>query len=209
GAYLCVYGMEGPGGYQFVGRTLQMWNRYRKTAEFSKPWLLRFFDQIRFYPVSSEELTQIRHDFPRGDYPLKIEETTFSLAEYLQQLCDDQDSIIAFKDTQQKSFEAERQRWQESGQANFVADEMTEIETDIVALTVQQRGVDSHVAGNIWKVLVEPGEHVIAGQPLLVLEAMKMEIEVVAPAAGMVESIVQQEGAQVHAGQRLLILEKL
>ena len=27
GAYLCVYGMEGPGGYQFVGRTLQMWNR--------------------------------------------------------------------------------------------------------------------------------------------------------------------------------------
>ena len=29
GAYLCIYGMEGPGGYQFVGRTLQMWNRYR------------------------------------------------------------------------------------------------------------------------------------------------------------------------------------
>ena len=34
GAYLCVYGMEGPGGYQFVGRTVQMWNRYRHTAEF-------------------------------------------------------------------------------------------------------------------------------------------------------------------------------
>ena len=29
GAYMCVYGMEGPGGYQFVGRTLQMWNRWR------------------------------------------------------------------------------------------------------------------------------------------------------------------------------------
>lgn len=209
GAYLCVYGMEGPGGYQFVGRTLQMWNRYRQTAEFSKPWLLRFFDQLRFYPVSSEALTQIRHDFPRGDYPLKIEETTFSLAAYQQQLCDDQTSIVAFKETQQKAFEAERQRWQESGQANFVADEITQVETDIVALTAQQRGVDSHVAGNIWKVLVEPGEHVVAGQPLLVLEAMKMEIEVVSPAAGMVERIVQKEGAQVHAGQRLLILEQL
>ena len=34
GAYLCVYGMEGPGGYQFVGRTVQMWNRYRTTPEF-------------------------------------------------------------------------------------------------------------------------------------------------------------------------------
>ena len=32
GAYLCVYGMEGPGGYQFVGRTCQMWNTYRSHA---------------------------------------------------------------------------------------------------------------------------------------------------------------------------------
>jgi urea carboxylase len=209
GAYLCVYGMEGPGGYQFVGRTLQMWNRYRKTTEFTKPWLLRFFDQIRFYPVSSEELTQIRHDFPRGDYPLKIQQTTFSLTDYKQQLADNQKSIIAFAEKRQKAFEAERQDWQNSGQANFIADEMTQVETDIVALSTQQRGVESHVAGNIWKVLVEPGEQVKAGQPLLVLEAMKMEIEVVAPAAGRVASVVQKEGAQVYAGQRLLILEKL
>jgi urea carboxylase len=209
GAYLCVYGMEGPGGYQFVGRTLQMWNRYRQTAEFKKPWLLRFFDQIKFYPVSSAELTQIRHDFPRGDYPLKIEATTFSLADYQQQLCDDQESIVSFKESQQKAFEAERQHWQETGQANFVADEMTQVETDVVALTAEQRAVDSHVAGNIWKILVEPGEKVVAGQPLLVLEAMKMEIEVVSPAAGRVSSLVQKEGAQVHAGQRLLILEKV
>lgn len=49
GAYLCIYGMEGPGGYQFVGRTLQMWNRYRTVEDFGgKPRLLRFFDQIRF-----------------------------------------------------------------------------------------------------------------------------------------------------------------
>ncbi|GLS89882.1 urea carboxylase [Psychromonas marina] len=208
GAYLCVYGMEGPGGYQFVGRTLQMWNRYRKTTEFTKPWLLRFFDQIKFYPVSSEELTQIRHDFPRGDYPLKIEETTFSLADYQQQLVDNQESIVSFKDKQQKAFEAERLQWQKSGQANFVAEEMTQVETDVAALTTEQRGVDSHVAGNIWKVLVKPGEQVKAGQPLLVLEAMKMEIEVVSPSAGIVAGVVQKEGAQVHAGQRLLILEK-
>jgi urea carboxylase len=69
--------MEGPGGYQFVGRTLQMWNRYRQTAEFKQPWLLNFFDQIRFYEVSSEELKQIRRDFPQGRYPLKIEESQF------------------------------------------------------------------------------------------------------------------------------------
>ncbi len=51
GAYLCVYGMEGPGGYQLFGRTIQVWNSYRRSGEFlEQPWLLRFFDQIRFFP---------------------------------------------------------------------------------------------------------------------------------------------------------------
>ncbi len=36
GAYLCVYGMEGPGGYQFVGRTVQMWNRHRSDRPSSR-----------------------------------------------------------------------------------------------------------------------------------------------------------------------------
>ena len=35
GAYMCVYGMEEPGGYQLFGRTIQMWNSWRQTAEFS------------------------------------------------------------------------------------------------------------------------------------------------------------------------------
>ena len=85
GAYLCVYGMEGPGGYQFVGRTVQMWNRYRQTAEFrdGKQWLLRFFDQIRFYPVSSDELMKMRAGFPYGRHPLRIEESRLDLGEYL------------------------------------------------------------------------------------------------------------------------------
>ena len=67
GAYLCIYGMEGPGGYQFVGRTCRMWNTYKVTAEFTrdKPWLLRFFDQIRFYPVSGAELRGFRGILPR------------------------------------------------------------------------------------------------------------------------------------------------
>ena len=37
GAYLCIYGMEGPGGYQFVGRTMQVWNRYRRGPHRSSP----------------------------------------------------------------------------------------------------------------------------------------------------------------------------
>jgi urea carboxylase len=67
GAYLCVYGMEGPGGYQFVGRTLQMWNRYREIKDFAgRPYLLRFFDQIRFYEDSLlRSLSRRTHAHPR------------------------------------------------------------------------------------------------------------------------------------------------
>jgi urea carboxylase len=125
GSYLCVYGMEGPGGYQFVGRTLQMWNRYRTTPYFQQPWLLQFFDQIRFYPVSADELQTIRRQHPRGQYPLKIETTTFSLATYQTLIDNNADAITQCKSRQQAAFEAEKQRWADSGQANFIAEDVT------------------------------------------------------------------------------------
>ena len=120
GAYLCVYGMEGPGGYQFVGRTLQMWNRGKNQVDFEagRPWLLRFFDQIRFFPVTAAELEQIRHDFPAGHYHLKIEETEFDFGAYRDFLHANHAAIERFKLQQQQAFEAERQRWIESGELN-------------------------------------------------------------------------------------------
>ncbi|MBW8191060.1 urea carboxylase [Neiella marina] len=206
GAYLCVYGMEGPGGYQFVGRTMQMWNRYRTTEAFEKPWLLRFFDQIKFYEVSADELLTIRKQHPRGQYPVKIEHTEFSLADYQSLIDANQADINHFKTNQQQAFEAERQRWVESGDANFAAEVMTQASADDDLLAEGQQAIESHVAGNIWQVLVEPGDTVKAGQVVMILEAMKMELEVTAPAAGVIASISQQSGAQVHAGQRLMVL---
>ena len=118
GAYLCIYGMEGPGGYQFVGRTLQMWNRggNRQDFEEGKPWLLRFFDQIHFYPVSTEELGVIREDFPKGKYPLRIEDDQFSLGDYRRFLKENEQSLKAFKQKQQAAFDAEKQSWIQTGE---------------------------------------------------------------------------------------------
>jgi urea carboxylase len=210
GAYLCVYGMEGPGGYQFVGRTLQMWNRYRQTAEFSQPWLLRFFDQIKFYEVDADELLRIRREFPRGRYPLKIEEIEFSLADYNKLVDEHADEILVAKERQQTAFEAERQRWIESGQANFSADSDMMTETgEEEALPDHHQAVESLVSGNVWQVLVEAGQTIKAGQPLLIIESMKMEIEVLAPQDGKVIAINREAGQQVRAGQRLLVLEDL
>jgi urea carboxylase len=208
GSYLCVYGMEGPGGYQFVGRTLQMWNRYRTTREFTQPWLLRFFDQIRFYEVSPEELQQIRRDFPKGQYPLKIEETTFKLADYQQFLADNEESITAFTDKRNHAFNAELERWIANGQLNFDSSQAGPDQAEEDALPENCVAVESQFAGNIWQFAVKPGDTVAAGDVVCILESMKMEIEVTAPESGVVHSLVRPEGQQVSAGQALLVLEQ-
>jgi len=207
GAYLCVYGMEGPGGYQFVGRTLQMWNRYHAVEDFGgKPWLLRFFDQIRFYPVSAEELLTIRRDFPLGRYPLRIEQSTLRLAEYQQFLAEEATSIDAFRHHQQAAFNAERERWVASGQAHFDSnDAMPEVGDD-APLQAGQRGIDSPIAGNLWQVLVKPGDRVKEGDVMVILESMKMEIPLRATCDGIVDQVRVQPGSSVRAGQCVAVV---
>ncbi|SCW99030.1 MULTISPECIES: urea carboxylase [unclassified Pseudomonas] len=209
GAYMCVYGMEGPGGYQFVGRTLQMWNRYRDVAAFDgKPWLLRFFDQIRFYPVSADELLHIRREFPLGRFDLKIEHSQLNLADYQRFLVQEADSIAAFRQQQQGAFEAERERWIASGQAHFDSEEPAIAPSEDAQLTDGQLSVDSHIAGNLWQVQVDVGTRVAAGDVLVILESMKMEIPVLAPSAGVVREVRVQAGSAVRAGQRVVVLER-
>ncbi|AAZ33603.1 urea carboxylase [Pseudomonas savastanoi pv. phaseolicola] len=207
GAYMCVYGMEGPGGYQFVGRTLQMWNRYRDVAAFEgKPWLLRFFDQIRFYPVSADELLRIRRDFPLGRFDLNIEHSTLNMADYQAFLTREAEGITAFRAQQQSAFNAERERWIANGQADFQSDEGVAPNTEELPLQTGQQGVDSHIAGNLWQVQVQPGERVEAGDVLVILESMKMEIPLLAPVAGVVQEVRVQPGSAVRAGQRVVVL---
>ncbi|MDF5774496.1 5-oxoprolinase/urea amidolyase family protein [Pseudomonas syringae] len=207
GAYMCVYGMEGPGGYQFVGRTLQMWNRYRDVAAFQgKPWLLRFFDQIRFYPVSADELVRIRRDFPLGRFALNIEHSTLNLADYQAFLSREAEGITAFRAQQNAAFNAERERWIANGQADFQSDEGVAPNTEEQPLQPGQQGVDSHIAGNLWQVQVQPGARVEAGDVLVILESMKMEIPLLAPIAGVVQDVRVQPGSAVRAGQRVVVL---
>lgn len=209
GAYMCVYGMEGPGGYQFVGRTLQMWNRYREVAAFDgKPWLLRFFDQIRFYPVSAEELLRIRRDFPLGRYDLRIEHSELALADYQTFLDREAEGIEAFRAQQRAAFDAERQRWIESGQAHYESEEVAPELGDDAPLGAGQHSIDSHIAGNLWQVQVEAGSTVKTGDVLVILESMKMEIPLLAPRDGVVREVRVQPGSPVRAGQRVVVLQE-
>jgi urea carboxylase len=210
GAYLCVYGMEGPGGYQFIGRTCQMWNRYRQTAEFAegKPWLLRFFDQIRFYPVGHSELLRFREDFIQGKARLKIEHETFRLRAYNDFLSANRPGIEEFKDRQQAAFEAERRRWEASGQLNFSAEaEAAAAPEKAEVLPAGCTAVPAQIPGNVWKIHTTAGATVGKGDPLVIIESMKMEITIGAPRAGKIREVRCVEGRPVSAGETLVVID--
>jgi len=201
GSYLCVYGMEGPGGYQLFGRTLQMWNRFRKTPAFRQPWLLRFFDQIRFYPVSAEELLEIRRAFPLGEYEPRIEESEFVLAEYLAFLAQNKDSIDRFTGTRSRAFQAELDRWNATGQMNFASQEVAPAATEDVDIPPGCTPVYASLSGAVWKLSKQPGEAVQRGDTLLIAEAMKMEISLASNVAGELVDFRVEEGAIIRPGQ--------
>ncbi len=210
GAYMCIYGMEGPGGYQLFGRTIQVWNTWRQTPVFTKgkPWLLNFFDQIKFFPVDHKELTEARSAFPHGGYPIKIEEAEFSYSAYEKELRANADSIGSFKAGQQAAFNTERHRWKEAGLDTFVTDEGA-VESMDGDIPMGCFGVASAVPGNIWKMLVEPGTPVTAGDTLAIIESMKMEINVTAHAAGRVSELRAGPGRNVKAGDIIVVLEEI
>lgn len=67
--------------------------------------------------------------------------------------------------------------------------------------------VESIVTGKVWKIEKQVGERVAAAEPILILESMKMEIEIEAPAAGTVRTISVAEGDSVAEGQVIVTLE--
>jgi urea carboxylase len=208
GAYLCIYGMEGPGGYQFVGRTCQMWNTYKVTPEFThgKPWLLRFFDQIRFYPVTCAELEEFREDFLHGRARLDIRDATFRLNEYRSFLAANASSIAAHKLRQQRAFESERRRWEATGQIGYAAELPAAQAADGEELQSGCVAILSPVAGSVWKISAASGQSVKAGDTLVLVESMKMELPVTAPVDGIVTQMRCVEGRAVLIAQTLVVM---
>ncbi len=85
-----------------------------------------FFDQIQYYPVTEEELSNMRQEMERGSFEVEMEETTFKLGEYLAFLEKIQEGSKAFKQKQQVAFAKERDDWRKKGLAEYVFEAVTE-----------------------------------------------------------------------------------
>jgi urea carboxylase len=212
GAYMCIYGMEGPGGYQLFGRTIQVWNTYRQTEDFvdGKPWLLRFFDQVKFFPVSAGELVEWRREFPAGRRKLKIEQTTFSLKDYRAFLSANADGIASFQAQREAAFAAERERWRASGEFERVEALTQEDDSGASAEAELPPGcemIEAPLGGSVWKLEAKIGDRVAADGVVAIVEAMKTECAVHAPVGGIIRAVYVKEKQMVAPGAALFAIE--
>jgi urea carboxylase len=136
---------------------------------------------------------------------LKIEEGSFRLADYNRFLAENAESIAAFKRSQQSAFDAERERWRAAG-VSVLEDSGIAVAATEEEVPADCDAVTSQVAGSIWKIAAQVGARVKAGEPLIIVESMKMEMNVAAPRDGEIVKIVVAEGQGVNAGQTLIVM---
>jgi urea carboxylase len=116
GALLCIYGIDGPGGYQLVGRTVQVWH-----PDEDPPWRLRHFDQLRFQAVTEPELEELRCASRVGSWQPHTEPTQFVLGEHERWLAQRSEEIAHFTARRQAAFAAERRAWLATDETAAVA----------------------------------------------------------------------------------------
>ena len=212
GSFMCVYGMDSPGGYQLVGRTLQMWSTWATGRD---PWLLREFDEVRFYPVSEAELDKARAAFARGDASaLRVEEAVFDIDAYEALLDDNADDIATDRARKRAAFLAERDRWAEA-EANAPPPSSSAAAAAPAALSVDESSwpegavaVRAPVAGRFVPAAAA-GAEVTEGEQLATVEAMKLEFAVESPPSERqmtVLSVLVPAGALVDQGDAVMLL---
>jgi biotin carboxyl carrier protein len=86
-----------------------------------------------------------------------------------------------------------------------VADDVLSAEEEEDRVAVER--IKSEITGKVWKLETKPGDRVEEEQPLIIIESMKMEIPVLAPAAGVVKEILVKEGDDVAEGQDVAVVE--
>ncbi len=89
-----------------------------------------------------------------------------------------------------------------------ILDELKKVLRDRVSKSLQGRQViSSQMPGIVTQVMVEEGQEVEEGQPLLILVAMKMENQIKAPKSGVVQNIYIEANQTVAIGDKLVVIE--
>lgn len=146
----------------------------------------------------------MREAFREGALEIDITEEQFDLGAYQRFLDEIGPDLEAFKVKQKAAFDQEVALWNETG-AHI--QESQEVSVSVADIADGCELVSADISGNIWKLLVEPGHKVVAGDTLVVIEAMKMEFAIHAPANGTVQAVHCAEGRIIQAGDPLIVID--
>lgn len=209
GSYMCIYTMESPGGYQLVGRTVPIWDKLTLGTHSpgEKPWLLNPFDQIEFYPVSEEEVDRFTEEMDAGHFKVEIVESVFDHEQYLRWIQANSASIDEFQKNQGGEKMEEFNRLIQISNSELEAGKSGPALAEDEKFSEDAEMVYSEYSGRFWKPLVEVGDVVKEGQGLIVVEAMKTEMVVIASKAGKVVKIFHKNGDMVDAGDLVVVTE--
>ncbi|KAK5122739.1 hypothetical protein LTR85_003654 [Meristemomyces frigidus] len=213
GSCASIYPVDSPGGYQMLARTVPCFDYLGYKAGFSidRPWLFQDFDVLTFYEVSESELNEKLGLFRSGRYKFEWDDIEFDMEEHNKLLQETADEVKEIRSKQavmqEEMIQAENEslaKWREDKKKDKVdegtVDELL-LREDIVA-------IDSPVDANVWKVETSEQGTIKGGQTVVILEAMKLEINVNAPEdlkEAKVEKLLAKPGETVRAGEHLLL----
>ncbi|KAJ5266602.1 Urea carboxylase [Penicillium angulare] len=205
GQYLCIYATDSPGGYQLVGRTVPIWDEFHKSQLGEKPpWMFSILDQIRFYPVSEEELSAAETNETSSDL-IKISDTELDLIEYEKWLGEKEEDITAVRKHRSKAVH----------EAEFF-DDLLKPYDPITMRPIRGQESDEAMIGERVKALlpgrcfrcaVEEGDQVQAGDALFWIESNKMEVKICSPVSGKCVRVLIEEGDILGPSDDVIIIQ--
>ncbi len=212
GAYLCIYGMEGPGGYQFVGRTVPVWSTYGRARRTSaaEPWLLRWFDRISWYPVGADELLELRAEARAGRFEPRIDDGRFSRRVHHEFVTGHSPGIAEFRTIARGGVLRGARplgglgRVHPRARARRGGGRRRPRPRNAARRRVRGGGDAPRLRGPDHR--RRRGDRVAPGDTVATLEAMKTESAVPCPVAGTVPRVVAEPGELVAAGTPLLVV---
>lgn len=217
GSLFSLYPVEQPGGYMLLARTLETWDTFGTKPGFSPatPWLWEPFDMVTFEEVSVDEYNRIEADFIASRYQFKTSEAVFDLRKIYDtfESAKTDPKYISFKEGQRRgvseqlSIENNMYSDWTTGLAATAASEAERLKA-ILDANPNPINIDSPIDANVWKVVVEIGDVLRKDQVVVILEAMKMEINILVPEDAIgstVQAIASKPGSSVAPGSLLVV----
>ncbi|OAA60292.1 Allophanate hydrolase subunit 2 [Niveomyces insectorum RCEF 264] len=216
GSSVSVYPVDSPGGYMLMGMTMPGVDVFGRKRGFApeRPWMFEDMDIVSFYEVTEEEYDAHMAAFHAGRYDFEVTPTVFDMAAHnrlLSTATSEAEALQAKREVAQDAM-AEREReslaqWLAEKQAG----ETSEDEIQALLADPGVEAIEAPVNANVWKVLVEEGDVLKAGQTVVILEAMKMEINVNVEsrlAGAKVIKVVIKPGDSIESGAKIILAKE-